>query len=72
MRKKRITFLSNYLAYNNNVMYSLKDSGKVPLPTKMYTKPVDVNQPHLFGSKPSPKAGISYEPLSWADYFDSL
>ena len=40
----------------------MKESGKVPLPNKMYTKPVDVNQSHTFGHKP--KLGISYEPLN--------
>lgn len=37
----------------------------------MYTKPVDVNQPHLFGHKPAAKPGISYEPLDWNLYFDA-
>lgn len=38
----------------------------------MYTKPVDLNQPHLFGHKAAGKAGISYEPMEWKDFFDSM
>jgi protein phosphatase methylesterase 1 len=49
-------------------MNRLHESGKVPLPNKMYTKPVDVNQPHTFGKKP--KLGVSYEPLQWNAFFD--
>ena len=41
--------------------------GGVPMPTQMYTKPVDVNAAHHFGG---PKKGLSYEPLPWNDFFD--
>lgn len=47
----------------------MTDSGKVPLPQHMYTKPVDVNQPVAFG-KPKATGTISYEPLEWNMFFD--
>jgi hypothetical protein len=47
----------------------LEKSGKVPLPSNMYTKPVDVNQPHAFNKKLS-STGLSYDPLSWNEFFD--
>jgi hypothetical protein len=51
----------------------LSDSGKIPLPAKMYTKPVDVNIPHHFA--PPKKiggdcGGVVYDPLPWNDFFD--
>ena len=48
----------------------MQDVGKVPLPSHMYTKPVDVNQPVAFG-KPKVSGGITYEPLEWSAFFDS-
>lgn len=33
----------------------------------MYTKPVDVNQPHSFSA---PKHGVTYEPIEWTAFFD--
>jgi protein phosphatase methylesterase 1 len=51
----------------------MQEVGKVPLPSKMYTKPVDVNQPHLFGHAPtSLKKTICYDPLEWTSFFDSM
>ena len=50
------------------VVYRLEAAGKVPLPNKMYTKPVDVNQIHSF-QKPSHHQ-VSYEPLEWSAFFD--
>ena len=37
----------------------------------MYTKPVDVSQPHTFG-KPKAKSGIDYSPLKWDAFFDRV
>jgi protein phosphatase methylesterase 1 len=38
----------------------------------MYTKPVDVNQPHKFGLNKAPgKPGICYDPIDWKNYFDT-
>lgn len=55
-----------------SVIVRMQEVGKVPLPSKMYTKPVDINQAHLFGKKPSlAKKGICYDPLEWSSYFDS-
>jgi hypothetical protein len=42
-----------------------------PQPNKMYTKPVDVNQPHKFGISSAKKGGVNYDPLSWQDFFDT-
>ena len=42
------------------------------MPSKMFTKPVDVSQPHKFGHKAAAKPGISYDPLPWTDYFDHV
>lgn len=49
----------------------LEDFGKVPLPSKMYTKPVDVASPHHFhGSKSGSSTSLTYEPLPWTAFFD--
>lgn len=37
----------------------------------MYTKPVDVNQPIIFG-KPKVTGTLSYEPLEWNMFFDKM
>jgi hypothetical protein len=42
-----------------------EEAGKVPMPSRMFTKPVDVNQAHKFGHKAPGKPGISYEPIAW-------
>ena len=34
----------------------------------MYTKPVDLNQPHAFGKK---SGGVTYDPLDWSEFFDA-
>jgi hypothetical protein len=47
--------------------FRLQESGKVPLPTKMYTKPVDVSAVHTFSQM---KKGVSYDPLPWSEFFD--
>ena len=47
--------------------FRLQESGKVPLPTKMYTKPVDVSAVHTFSQI---KKGVSYDPLPWSEFFD--
>lgn len=41
------------------------------MPSKMYTKPVDVNQSHKFGHKAPSKPGICYDPLPWTNFFDT-
>ena len=44
---------------------------KVPLPAKMYTKPVDVAAPHHFAPPGgAAKAGPNYDPLEWNAFFD--
>jgi len=51
----------------------IADAHKVPLPAKMYTKPVDVNKPHHFAPPKkfgSSAVGISYDPLPWNEFFD--
>lgn len=45
----------------------MEESGKVPLPSKMYTKPVDVPSHHAFGKKPT---GLSYDPMMWHEFYD--
>lgn len=37
----------------------------------MYTKPVDIKSPHLFGKKPFKAGGICYDPLEWNSFFDT-
>ena len=41
--------------------------GGVPVPTKMYTKQIDVSEPHHFSVT---KRVLSYDPLPWNDFFD--
>ena len=37
----------------------------------MYTKPVDVNEPHIFKGPQKGKSGVTYEPLEWNTFFDT-
>ena len=68
MKKLKIPLLSIFIFQFVIIICSLQDSGKVPIPAKMYTKPVDVQQPHHFAKKP--QTGVNYDPLPWNDFFD--
>jgi Alpha/beta hydrolase family len=49
----------------------IDEAHKIPMPAKMYTKPVDVNKPHHFGvPKKLGSGGVSYDPLPWSEFFD--
>lgn len=50
----------------------IAEASKVPMPAKMYTKPVDVNKPHHFGApkKLGGGGGATYDPIPWNEFFD--
>lgn len=50
--------------------FRLGESSKVPIPSKMYTKPVDVANPHHFSMTGAHTKKLSFDPLSWEDFFD--
>ena len=68
MKKLRIQFKSK-ISMCIVMISRLEESGKVPLQSKMYTKPVDVHEPHAFGKK-STGHSVTYDPLEWNAFFD--
>lgn len=63
--------IQEYVSIYCKNYFSMKEVGKVPMPSKMYTKNVDVNQSHKFGHQAASKPGVCYDPLPWTDFFDT-
>lgn len=70
-KKKRIQSKSKFTSALTFFL-RLQESGKVPLPSHMYTKPIDVNTPVSFGGKQKVSGNITYEPLQWNQFFDRM
>ena len=67
--RKRKTISKSNLSKPNMIFFRMEESSKVPLPSKMYTKPVDVPS-HSFSQK---KFGqqLTYDPMQWNEFYDS-
>jgi protein phosphatase methylesterase 1 len=52
------------------ISFRIGSSSKVPVPIKMYTKPVNVGSPHHFTMPGTHSQKASFDPLPWSDFFD--